>query len=163
MSGAATSESSKAGLTVLIVIASCVGAVAIGWTVIRKWKFKPSSSFEDRMTPIDWQPGMGPQDDGIPGLRRNVSTASHGSFHSSGHSEDSYGHGGYGGGYSAQHGGAPLQPIPDHDFTAGPATLAPVGGYADLARGPSPGPQMAELSRGPSVGHGYGATYNGRY
>ena len=112
------------------------------------------------MTPIDWQPAAGPNDD-IPGLQRNVSTASHGSFHSAGRSDDSYGHGGNAG-YGAGYGASSLQPIPDHDFTAGATTLAPVGGYADLARGTSPAPQMAELSRGPSNG-GYGATYNGRY
>jgi len=144
---------------VIIVIASCIAAVAIGWTVIRKWKFKPSSSFEDRMAPIDWQPSNA-VDDGIPGLRRNTSTASHGSFHSAGHSDDNFagrGVGGYGAteqGYSGP-GTTTLQPIPDHDFTAGPTALAPVGGYADLARGPSPQPQMSELSRDPSMNRGY--------
>lgn len=34
-------------------------------------------------------------------------------------------------------------------------TLAPVGGYADLARGSSPQPQMQELARGPSVNRAY--------
>lgn len=47
-----------------------------------------------------------------------------------------------------------LAPLPEHDFTAG-ASLAPVGGYADLARGPSPQPSMSELSRGPSMGSRY--------
>jgi hypothetical protein len=169
VSGASASMP-KAALTVLIVIASCVGAIAIGWTVIRKWKFKPSSDFEDRMQPIDWQPAAAPDSDM---LHRNPSTASHGSFRSSGHSEESYGHGnntGYGNGYGTT-GTSALQPVPDHDFTAGAGNLAPVGGYADLARGPSPGPQMAQLSRGPSVNQGYGVPmhnqnaydYNGRY
>lgn len=49
-------------------------------------------------------------------------------------------------------------PLPDHDFTAGAqGHLAPVGGYADLARGVSPEPQMHE-----AYGHGpmaYGGTY----
>jgi len=59
-----------------------------------------------------------------------------------------------GGAYNAGRG---LSPIPDHDFTAGAAALAPGGGYADLARGPSPQPQMQEaLHRGPSVNRGYG-------
>ena len=111
------------------------------------------------MNPIDWQPATA--DDGIPGLQRNASTASHGSFHSSGHSDENFA--GRGMGYGTSN----LQPIPDHDFTAGSTNLAPVGGYADLARGPSPGPQMTELSRGPSVGHGYNGQnpydYNGRY
>lgn len=106
------------------------------------------------MAPIDWQPNNN-IDDEVPGLRRNGSTASHGSFHSAGHSEENAAgrgvkHAGYG-----SSGVTSLQPIPDHDFTAGPTTLAPVGGYADLARGPSPQPQMAELARGPSVNRGY--------
>ncbi|KAI0689870.1 hypothetical protein BC835DRAFT_1521859 [Cytidiella melzeri] len=156
--GASSQSFPKTALTVIIVIASCIAAVAIGWTVIRKWKFKPSSSFEDRMAPIDWQPSNA-ADDGIPGLRRNVSSASHGSFQSGGHEDGFAGHGV--GGYNATDspyagpGTTQLQPIPDHDFTAGPATLAPVGGYADLARGPSPQPQMSELSRGPSTNRGY--------
>ena len=55
-----------------------------------------------------------------------------------------------GAGYNARN----LSPIPDHDFTAGPA--APVGGYADLARGPSPQPPMQEaLQRGPSINRAY--------
>lgn len=159
----ASSSIPKAALTVIIVIASCVGAIAIGWTVIRKWKFKPSSDFDSRMTPIDWQPSVAGTDDGVPGLQRNVSTMSHGSFHSSGHSDESFA----GRGMGANYGTNSLQPIPDHDFTAGATSLAPVGGYADLARGPSPGPQMSQLSRGPSVG-GYGNqpdpyAYNPRY
>lgn len=59
-----------------------------------------------------------------------------------------------GGAYNA---GRSLTPLPDHDFTAGAAPLAPGGGYTDLARGPSPQPQMQEaLHRGPSVNRGYG-------
>ena len=64
---------------------------------------------------------------------------------------------GVGGGYGSDHGHGTtgLQPIPDHDFTAGATLGAPVGGYADLARGPSPGPQMGQLNRGPSVNRGF--------
>ncbi|KAG2045017.1 hypothetical protein BDR03DRAFT_995312 [Suillus americanus] len=133
-------SSSSTGIThtaliVLIVIATSVGGSIIIWTIIRKWKFGKSSSFDDRMQPIDWQPSNDNDDNGgIPGLNRRNSTAS--SFHSgSGH---------------AGIGATTLSPIPDHDFTAGPANLAPVGGYADLARGPSPQPMMQELARGPS-------------
>ena len=55
-----------------------------------------------------------------------------------------------GGGYNTCN----LSPIPDHDFTAGPA--APVGGYADLAHGPSPQPPMQEaLQHGPSINRIY--------
>jgi hypothetical protein len=92
------------------------------------------------MQPIDWQPST--DDDGaIPGMNRRHSNAS--SFQSgSGH-----GHG--------VPGTKVLDPIPDHDFTAGPANFAPVGGYADLARGPSPQPMMQELARGPSFSRQY--------
>lgn len=96
------------------------------------------------MQPIDWQPTGA--DDNVPGLHRSGTAVSHGSFHSgSGHTEDAFSSRGYGSDHNNS-----LQPIPDHDFTAG-ATLAPVGGYADLARGPSPGPQMSQLTRGPST------------
>lgn len=90
------------------------------------------------MQPIDWDPSQ--EDDiGIPGMNRRHSNAS--SFHSRlGHASPAT---------------AVLNPIPDHDFTAGPANLAPVGGYADLARGPSPQPMMQGLARGPSVSRPY--------
>ncbi|KAI8990479.1 hypothetical protein BD414DRAFT_521698 [Trametes punicea] len=144
----ATSSSTKITRTtiiVLVVVASSIGAIALAWTIFRKWKLRPSHGFDDRMQPIDWQPTT-PEDAGIiPNHRRAASNASHGSFHSSGHSD---------GGHAPA-----LQPLPEHDFTAGPATLAPVGGYADLQRGPSPQPSMSELSRGPSLtrpGYDYG-------
>jgi hypothetical protein len=119
--------------TVLIVIAASVGGVAILWTIFRKWKLGHSKKFDERMAPIDWQPTT---DDGIiPAHRRTNSRAS--SFNSAAHSNA---------GYSDR----------DRDFTAPPSHLAPVGGYADLARGPSPQPQMQEaygqgLARGPST------------
>ncbi|KAI0375216.1 hypothetical protein BV20DRAFT_933717 [Pilatotrama ljubarskyi] len=145
-SGAASTSSGKITRTtiiVIVVVASSIGLIAFAWTVFRKWKLRPSSSFDDRMQPIDWQP-TAPEDGIVPSHRRAASNASHGSFHSSGHSD----------------GHAPsLQPVPEHDFTAGAATLAPVGGYADLQRGPSPQPTMSELSRGPSLtrpGYDYG-------
>ncbi|KAI0639623.1 hypothetical protein C8Q77DRAFT_1152588 [Trametes polyzona] len=154
--GASTTGASSSGSsahlarTTIIVIAAVgasVGAIALAWTIFRKWKLRPSSDFDDRMQPIDWQP-TAPEDGGIiPNHRRAGSNASHGSFQSSGHSDG--------------HAAAPrLQPLPEHDFTAGPSTLAPVGGYADLQRGPSPQPSMAELQRGPSMtrpGYDYGA------
>jgi hypothetical protein len=145
--------------TVLIVIASSVVGTAIIWTVIRKWKFGKSDSFDERMQPIDWQP-TSEEDSGLP-IHRRLSNAS--SFHSGGHGmEDNMaGQGGYGATSDYGHGNAGLGPLPDHDFTASAANLAPVGGYADLARGPSPGPQMQEVI---NQGH-YGAQdaydYNG--
>jgi hypothetical protein len=119
--------------TILIVVAASVGGVAILWTVFRKWKLGHSKKFDERMAPIDWQPTN--DDSPIPGLRRGNSRAS--SFTSS----TQHGNGGYS----------------EHDFNGGPTNLAPVGGYADLARGPSPQPQMQQaygqgaLSRGPST------------
>lgn len=94
------------------------------------------------MQPIDWQPGVtggGNEDSGLPGHRRALSRSS--SFHSGSANSHAVVEGGAAaGGY----GGTPLNPIPDHDFTAGPANLAPVGGYADLARGATPQPMMQE-------------------
>ncbi|KAI0048325.1 hypothetical protein FA95DRAFT_1079943 [Auriscalpium vulgare] len=151
-----SSSLSHTALTIIIVLASCIGGTAIIWTIIRKWKFRPSTRFEDRLEPIDWQPAA-EHDTGLPTHRRGPSNAS--SFHSSGHEGgaalsrgNSYG--------ATSDGRAPgtttLNPIPDHDFTAGAPSLAPVGGYADLARGPSPQPQMQEaLTRGPSVTRNY--------
>jgi len=93
------------------------------------------------MQPIDWQPTSSP-DDGLP--QRRLSNAS--SFHSgSGHID------GTGRGYGATL-DVGLPPLPDHDFTPGVSNLAPVGGYADLARGSGPQPQMEQaLRRGPSA------------
>jgi len=146
------SSLSHSAITILIVIAASIGGCVIIWTVIRKWKFRPSAQFEDRLEPVNWQPTE--HDSGLPTLGRMPSNAS--SFHSAGHDNMaglSQGDSGAGAGYNA---GRSLTPIPDHDFTAGAANLAPVGGYADLARGPSPQPQMHEaLQYGPSINLGY--------
>ncbi|THV06001.1 hypothetical protein K435DRAFT_789748 [Dendrothele bispora CBS 962.96] len=143
----ATQEDSKAktaAITTLIVVAASVGGVVILWTIFRKWKLARSSKFDQRLQPIDWQP-MNSDDRSPVTHRRRASDTS--SFHSGA------GHAGYSGAGSDQghgYGATSLPSLPDHDFTAGPAHLAPVGGYADLARGPSPGPQMNELGHGPS-------------
>jgi hypothetical protein len=135
---AAVAHRTTVSLAVIGAIAGSIGGVALIWTIIRKWKFRPSAEFEDRMQPINWQPDDGAADDGLPSHRRSVAS----SFHSSGH-DSAYGtRGGY---------GATAQGATAHDFTAGAgpaASLAPVGGYADLARGPSPAPY--DVSRGPS-------------
>jgi len=90
------------------------------------------------------------------GQRRFSTGAS--SFHSgTGHgSSTGHGAGGYGGSGGSDHGHdgsghVHSYGVPDHDFTAGPATLAPVGGYADLARGSSPLPHMHQVTRSPSL------------
>jgi hypothetical protein len=127
---------------ILIIIASSLGGIAILWTVFRKWKLARSSKFNDRLQPIDWQPTDGERDEGVT-PRRTPSNAS--SFHSaSAHGHANGGRGGVGGRTS------PLQPIPDHDFTPG---AVPIGGYADLARGPSP--PMGEVNRGATMGREY--------
>jgi hypothetical protein len=161
----------KTTFTVLGVIAACVGGLFVLWTVIRKWKFRPSKNFEDRLQPIDWQPTEGNDNAGVAANRRSVAS----SFHSSGHSDENIagrgvgagvGAGGYGAtgtnahAYGSDHGHGAL---PDHDFTAPAASLAPGAGYADLARGPSPqpygAPQMAQYDHAgaPAAYGGYSA------
>lgn len=120
---------SHTALTVLIIIAVSVGASTIVWTIIRKWKFRPSSNFEDRMQPIDWQPGKG-EDGDVAGSQRRLSDAS--SFHSRPQSSEDHKSGNQPGSVS---------PVLDHDFTPG---AHPVGGYANLARGHSPQPMMQQ-------------------
>ncbi|KAL5495013.1 hypothetical protein ACEPAI_475 [Sanghuangporus weigelae] len=139
---------SKTTITVLAVIGGSIAAVAIIWTIIRKWKFRPSAGFEDRMQPIDWSPEATQAPSGY-GLNRSVSNASHGSFHSGSD------HGGLAGPRPYNPNGGLVPDVPAHDFTAGPAHLG--GGYADLQRGPSPGPQMSSVARGPSFNRGYEA------
>jgi len=137
--GGATKDSKAKStvITVLIAVAASVGGLAIIWTIFRKWKLGHSSKFDDRLAPIDWQPTTG--DDGIiPANRRHSGSSSM-------YSSSTHGNG-------AGRGAGGYQDRLDHDFTAGPTHLAPVGGYADLARGSSPQPQMQEsLNRGPSM------------
>ncbi|KAK2461635.1 hypothetical protein APHAL10511_006098 [Amanita phalloides] len=129
---AVTSSSNQKTVTAIIVVTSGIGGIAILWTLFRKWKLGRSSKFDERLQPIDWQP---PSDDN----RRPLSTAS--SFHSGGHGFGTEPHD------HVQNGG--ITPLPDHDFTVLPSGhLAAVGGYADLARGPSPQPPMQEAYGG---------------
>lgn len=147
------SSTTKTTLTVLIALAVSVGSIAIIWTVIRKWKFKPSDKFEDRMQPIDWQPTG--SEETVPGLHRAASTRSHTSFYSGGHESDHN---------SSQQQGNSIRrgvtPLPEHDFTAGPSHLAPGAGYADLARGPSPQPQTTQVQE---VQYGVPLHHQGAY
>lgn len=106
-------------------------------------------------------------DDSIPGLHRAMSNASHTSFTSGSNHDGIGGARGYGSyGSTSDHGhsaGGLVSDLPAHDFTAGPSHLAPVGGYADLSRGPSP-PMQEPLARGPSINRNYGYdTYGPRY
>jgi hypothetical protein len=120
-----------AAITTIIVIASSIGAVVLIWTIFRKWKLARSKRFDNRLNPVDFAPTG---DDGIPGSHRRYSASSSRSG-VTGYGASDHGHRG----------------LPEHDFTAG-AHLAPVGGYADLARrSPSPQP-MQQVNYG-----GYGA------
>ncbi|PPQ67099.1 hypothetical protein CVT25_005700 [Psilocybe cyanescens] len=140
LSGVAKTKSTT--LTVIIAIAASVGGIAIIWTIFRKWKLSSSKKFDERLNPIDWQPTTG-EDDIVSKHRRTPSGAS--SFRSgSGHGHNN----------SAGRGAGGFAPL-EHDFTAPSSNTAPVGGYADLSRGPSP--TMTEnISRGPSFNRGYG-------
>ncbi len=141
------SSSSGTALTVIIAIAASIGFVIVLWTIFRKWKLARSEKFDRRLNPIDWQPTNESDGPSVPGSHRR-GTSDTSSFHSGAN------HAGYGSpnGSDSGHGGAApqLQPIPDHDFTA-PAYNNGYGDYADLNRGATPQPPMAELARGPSV------------
>jgi len=131
-----SSTGKTALITVLIVVAASIGGIAILWTVFRKWKLGRSKKFDQRLQPIDWQPTV--DDDFMP--RRHSPDGA--SYRSQSDNQSTVGYGATSG----------LTRGLDHDFTAGPSHLTPVGGYADLARGPSPQPYMQEaLSRGPSL------------
>lgn len=118
-------------LTILIVVLSVAVGVTLLWTIFRKWKLGRSDKFDKRLEPIDWAPSN-PDEGIIPANRRHSGASSFRSGSGHGHGSNM-----------------------DHDFTAGSSNLAPVGGYADLARGPSPQPQMNEaLRRGPSLTSG---------
>ncbi|KAJ7596870.1 hypothetical protein C8J56DRAFT_299600 [Mycena floridula] len=128
-------------ITVLIVVASCVGGIAIFWTVFRKWKLGRSSKFDQRLQPIDWQPTH--DDDDMISHRLASDNASLRSGRGYGATSDH--------GHASDNGHRGFDPL-DHDFTAGSNNLAPVGGYADLARGSSPQPPMQEsMNYGPSI------------
>jgi hypothetical protein len=155
----ATAQSTHIAKTTIIIIAAIGGGIAliaIVWTVIRKWKFRPSDEFEDRLNPINWDPSSNSlSDSGIMterpqpggGLYRSNSRGSNRSFHSadaaSQHHQQQYQQ------YSDNN--SLIPDLPNHDFTAG----APGGGqqrvYADLYRGPSPGPNHATYNA-----NGYG-------
>ncbi|KAJ7783613.1 hypothetical protein DFH07DRAFT_788416 [Mycena maculata] len=137
-SSAASTNTKRTVTTVIIVVAASVGGLAILWTIFRKWKLGHSSKFDERMAPIDWQPTN--EESIVPAHRRANSRAS--SFQSSANHDNAAGAGAY----------HDRNRSLEHDFSAPPANLAPVGGYADLARGSSPQPPMQEtLGRGPSM------------
>jgi hypothetical protein len=148
VNGAAKKEIQSTTIIVLIAVAASVGGVFILWTIFRKWKLSSSKEFDRRLNPIDWQPTNGADDDGpmIPGhgRPRPASVVSSRSGHGP------TGSGGYGATRSPSSQG---HSNPFDDFDSPAKSSAPVGGYADLARGASPNPQMQEkYSAGYSAG-----------
>lgn len=138
-------------MTVIIAIAASVGGIAILWTIFRKWKLSSSKEFDRRLNPIDWQPTTGGADDVDPIRRRASNSSSLRSGAGNGSTR-----GGAGGYATSSNGHGASNPFDDFDSPA--HSSAPVGGYADLSRGPSP-TQMQEhgVSRGPSFNRGYDA------
>jgi hypothetical protein len=96
---------------------------------------------------------MDERDPAAVAIARGNSVTSHHPRDSFGSSDGTHA-GGAGGRSMAAAGGQTIAPDfpPAHDFTAGPAHLAPGSGYADLQRGPSPAPSMNYT--------GYGQQYN---
>jgi hypothetical protein len=144
-----SSKTKNTTLMVIIIVASCVAGVAILWTVFRKWKLGRSSKFDERLQPIDWHP-TGAEDTAQRRFSSGASSLHSGVGHGNSAGRSVEAHNG------SEHGhGIPNRThqfaIPDHDFTAGPSTLTAVGGYADLARGPSPQPPMHQISHSPNV------------
>ncbi|KZS95733.1 hypothetical protein SISNIDRAFT_494043 [Sistotremastrum niveocremeum HHB9708] len=155
---------SKNTIIAIIVIASCVGGAALIWTVIRKWKLGTSSDFDARLNPIDWQPTTGLDGPEMVQHRRGPSGGSNRSFGSAdahmnssttgltrGQTQRSTHSAGSPGGYDNSN--SLIPDLPSHDFTAGSAHLAPIGGYADLARGGMDSGSNG-LARGPSYNRG---------
>jgi hypothetical protein len=128
-----------------IILGSIVGGiivVAALWTVIRKWKFSPSRKFEDRLEPIDWQPGQ----DAATGAAAGAGAAggaaltranSHGSQRSGPTADEYHNRNMY----------APSVAPEYPDMYGGAA-------YADMHRGGTPQPQMDQLNHGPVYARG---------
>jgi hypothetical protein len=132
---------------VIIGIGASILGILIIWFIIRKTKFGKS---RDRLNPEDWQPTMEQDNrDFDPSRIRRQSAAS--SFHSGGGARDDifavsdHGHGGR---------QSPTA-YPERDFTAGAS--APIGVYADLARGESPTQSVYEQQYVPTSNHQAGA------
>ncbi|KAH8835891.1 hypothetical protein DL96DRAFT_1550271 [Flagelloscypha sp. PMI_526] len=132
-----TAKNSSIAVTVLIGVGASIGGIVIIWILYRGYQRARADKVDSRMQPIDFTP-TGYDDEGLPGQHRRHSGASFNSYSHHGHQAGS------------DHGHS-VAPLPEHDFTAGNSNLAPVGGYADLARGSSPQPpQMHEMGHGVS-------------
>lgn len=144
----------KPAIIGLIVTGSCIAAAAAIWTIIRKWKFSPSRHFEDRLEPINWEPTQSsglPHDPTVAALARGGSQNGGSQNGRTRNSLSSDGQGSVRNMSAANNDQISMAPDfpPPHDFTAGAASLGPPGGYVDMHRGPSPGPNPY-AQRGPS-------------
>lgn len=97
---------SQSALIAIIVVASVVGAVGIGWTLFRKWKLRPSGRFDEKMRPIDFSPHAGGMGDDFleKTLQRSASNVSADRQRQALVAELDHNH---------------VPGVPEHDFTAG--------------------------------------------
>jgi len=149
----------KRTVIALIAIAGSIGLAFAIWTIIRKWKFRPSREFEDRLNGnIDWTPSGSfddPMAEKIAAHRRNPSAGSHGSFgsselHNQPGGQTTLNRSGSGHSSHVENNIPDLPPhdqLPPHDYIPGPEAV--------------PGPVYNEMSRSPpdaSQLHGAGGT-----
>jgi hypothetical protein len=136
-----SSQAKSTTMTVIIAIAASVGGVFILWTVFRKWKLSRSKEFDRRLNPIDWQPTTVDDEEHIPGQNRPrpLSPTSSVGHNSPGlaRTPSSQGHSN-----------------PFDDFDTPVQSSAPVGGYADLARGTKPTQMQERVQHGASYNQG---------
>lgn len=164
----------KRTVFVLIAIAGSIGLTFVVWTVIRKWKFRPSRGFEDRLNGnIDWTPSGtfdDPTAEKIAAHRRNPSVGSHGSFgsselHNNGsqvRSQTALSRSGSGRSDHVENNIPDLPPhdqLPHHDHVPGPmypdATPGPV--YNEMSRSP---PDVSQLQNAGGAGLPHNDTVN---
>lgn len=121
--------------TILIVVASSIVGLAIIWTVVRKWKFRSSRSFQDRLAPIDWQPDADKPNGSAPTGAMTEGGSDNASIRRNMFAPDEP---------------SSLAP-PPHDFTAGAGAMRSASPLP-YGRTASPAPQA--LYRAPSNGSG---------
>jgi len=151
----------KRTVIALVAIAGSVGLALAIWTVIRKWKFRPSREFEDRLNGnIDWTPTGSfndPTAEKIAAHRRNPSAGTHGSFGSS----DLHDNGNQPGGQTtlSRSGSGHSNRVENNIPDLPPHDQLPAHEYVPYPNA-APGPVYNEMSRSPpdvSQMHGVGA------
>ena len=121
-------------VTILIIVGSVIGGLALIWTLVRKWKFRASRSFQDRLAPIDWQPTKKEDSLAPPMIENDNASIRRNMF-----APDD----------------APSLAPPPHDFTAVPGAYRSASPMPNPYGRASPAPPMA-LYRAPSNGSGRG-------